>query len=111
MNPLKWATSGDPSNAIMQLVSLHHHFYHSSTYPVLSLFICINSMPANIEPLSLITESTFDSFDQLLCYAQTYAKSAGYAFTTDKSELCKGRQVRLRSRHIHKRVLDKVLRN
>jgi hypothetical protein len=51
-------------------------------------------MPANIEPLSLSPESTFDSFDQLLCDAQTYAKSAGYAFTTGKSELCKGRRVR-----------------
>jgi hypothetical protein len=79
---------------------LHHHFYtyydstyYDSTYSVLSPFICINSMLANIEPLSLPSKSTFDSFDQLLCYAQTYAKSAGYAFTS-KSELRKGRQVR-----------------
>jgi hypothetical protein len=51
-------------------------------------------MPANIKPLFLSSELTFNSFDQLLCYTQTYAKSAGYAFITDKSKLRKKRQVR-----------------
>jgi hypothetical protein len=50
-------------------------------------------MPANIKPFFLSPKLTFDFFDQLLYNAQTYAKSAGYAFITGKSELCKGRQV------------------
>jgi hypothetical protein len=44
-----------------------------------------------VAPLSLLSEASFDSFDSLYASAQAYAKLAGYAFVTEKSERRKGR--------------------
>ena len=84
--------------AAPDLPYFHHYFHYYSTYYrsrfvfVFPLSIRIN-MPTNIEPLSLPPASTFDSVEQLKLYAQTYAKSAGYAFTTAKSEERKGKRL------------------
>jgi hypothetical protein len=53
-----------------------------------------DSIPASITPLSLPPEGIFESFDQLLNACQQYARLAGYAFTTAKSEKRHGKVIK-----------------
>jgi hypothetical protein len=50
-------------------------------------------MATTTEPLSLPPQALFDSYDALLQSIQQHAKSAGYAFTTSKSERRKGKRL------------------